>query len=948
MRAMAWRALAFLVVFLAGNTLSLAQQTPITLFGRVAPTLRPWLDEADRQWLAERGPLTLGVSSPDYPPLELLSANHLQGITADYLALLFDQPVRIARYPSREAALQALRRGEVDLLGSSTPVEASASKLALSELYLLDQPVLVTTSDAAESLEKSAIRLAIPPGYLAETQIAAAYPGSRLFLYESTKRALEALALDEVDAALGDVVSSNYLINTNYWVNLKIKSFAPIESRGFGFLLRPDDARLRAYLDKVLPVVSAQFGDGILRSWSGGRSISLSDNRIALTPRENRWLADNPRIKVVLNGSLGALGQFDQNGKAVGIGPDYLELVSRRSGLHFDYVAARNYTELDQAMARGDALLSPVMSPTPALSDSIELLPPYLQSSVIVLAAKGSPRPGGNDQVHHLSELEGQRVAVVSGYFLESEIRTHHPRIRLAVYPTLVDALRSVDEGINDSFVGSDYAARFVVTQRFDNRLRVTGVLDEYSRPVSLAVQAPEKELYSILEKAQLSVTPEEISELIRKWEPRYLSIKGSFWRDYRQLILQIVGVFLLLVAISIVWGLYLTRQIRRTRQAEQKAEAANQAKSIFLSTMSHELRTPLSAVIGLQELALRQADQGVLDKESLVAAQTAAQGLLLLIGNVLDLSRIESGKIDSTPKAVALKALMEEIAGLVDGLARQKQLALTTELHGEVDTWVTVDPLHLKQITFNLLSNAIKFTERGGVTMRVSGTRRSQHLHVQLDVIDTGIGVSAEDSAKLFQPFAQVESAQAGQAHGSGLGLNITRRLVEHMGGHIALQSEPGKGSHFSVTLELPLAAPPATLPEVTASPDMDTRATSLSILVADDHPFNRIVLEGQLLQLGHAVTLSEDGLEAWERWKTGQFDLLVTDGHMPKMNGFELVARIRAEEQAEGRARRRIIALTASAEEAMAERFQQAGADEVLFKPVTLETLALVIRKE
>lgn len=947
MRAMAWRALAFLVVFLAGSTLSLAQQTPITLFGRVAPTLRPWLDEADRQWLAERGPLTLGVSSPDYPPLELLSANHLQGITADYLALLFDQPVRIARYPSREAALQALRRGEVDLLGSSTPVEASASKLALSELYLLDQPVLVTTSDAAESLEKSAIRLAIPPGYLTETQIAAAYPGSRLFLYESTKRALEALALDEVDAALGDVVSSNYLINTNYWVNLKIKSFASIESRGFGFLLRPDDARLRAYLDKALPVISAQFGDSILRSWSGGRSIRLSDSRIALTPRENRWLAAHPSVRVVLNGSLGALGQFDQNGKAMGIGPDYLELISRRSGLRFEYIFARNYTELDQAMAKGKALLSPAMSPTPSLSSSVELLPPYLQTSVIVLSAKGSPTPNGSNQIHHLAELEDQRVAVVSGYFLEKEIRTHHPRIKLAVYPTLVDALHSVDEGASDSFVGSDYAARFVVTQHFDNRLKVTGVLDEYSRPVSLAVQAREKELYSILEKAQFSVAPEEISELIRKWAPRHPSIRGSFWRDYQHLILQIGGVLLLLVVISIIWGLYLTRQIRRTRQAEHKAESANQAKSIFLSTMSHELRTPLSAVIGLQELALRQAEQGVLDKESLLAAQNAAQSLLLLIGNVLDLSRIETGNIDSTPKPVALKALMEEIAGLVDGLARQKQLTLTTEFHGEVEQWVTVDPLHLKQITFNLLSNAIKFTEQGGVTMRLTGTRRLQHIYVQLDVIDTGIGVSAEDSAKLFQPFSQVESAQAGQVHGSGLGLNITRRLVEHMGGRITLQSEPGKGSHFSVTLKLPLATPPAVMPEVTVSPERSTEETSLNILVVDDHPFNRLVLEGQLLQLGHVVTLSEDGLEAWERWKTGEFDLLITDGHMPKMNGFELAARIRAEEQATGGLHRRIIALTASAEDSMAERFQQAGADEVLFKPVTLEMLGQVVRK-
>ncbi|HCD9745993.1 transporter substrate-binding domain-containing protein [Pseudomonas aeruginosa] len=946
MRVTVRRALAFLVMFLASTTASQAQQPAINLFGRIASTTRPWLTDMDRQWLAKRGPLRFGVSAPDYPPLELLSANHLQGITADYLELLFDQSVQIVRLPSREAALQALRQGEIDLLGSSTPVEAADSKMVLSELYLPDQPVLVSTLEAPFTQRQAGIRLAIPPGYLKESQVTAAYPGSRLFLYESTKRALEALALDEVDAALGDVVSSNYLINTNYWVNLKIRSFAPIESRGFGFLLRPGDTWLRDYLARAVPAVSAQYGDSILRSWSGGRSIRLSDSRIALTPRENGWLAEHPSVRVVLNGSLGALGQFTQNGKAVGIGPDYLELISQRSGLRFEYLQARNYAELDEAMAKGSALLSPVMSPSSGLPRSIELLPPYLQSSVIVLSAKSASITDREEQVHHLAELEGKKVAVVSGYFLEKEIRTHHPRIKLAVYPTLLRALRSVDEGTSDVFVGSDYAARFVVTQRLENRLKVTGVLDAYNRPVSLAVQAREQELRSILEKAQLSITPEEISELIRKWEPRYITIRGSFWRDHLHTILQIGAIALVLVLFSLVWGLYLTRQIHRTRLAEQKADAANQAKSTFLSTMSHEIRTPLSAVIGLQELALQRAEQGTMDKESLLAAQSAAQGLLLLIGNVLDLSRIESGHIDSTPRPVALKAMMEEIAELATSLARQKKLTLDSEYHGDVEQWVTVDPLHLKQITFNLLSNAIKFTEQGGVTMRLSGNQTPRHLHVQLDVIDTGIGISAEDCSRLFQPFSQVESAQRGQAYGSGLGLNITQRLVEHLKGHITLQSEPGKGSHFSVTLELPLATPPEALPEPPAPQERSSDETPLKILVADDHPFNRIVLEGQLAQLGHAVTLSEDGLEAWEQWKTGRFDLLVTDGHMPKMNGFDLVAHIRAEERASGRKPCRIIALTASAEEAMVERFRKAGADEVLFKPVSLEILGRTLR--
>jgi len=380
--------------------------------------------------------------------------------------------------------------------------------------------------------------------------------------------------------------------------------------------------------------------------------------------------------------------------------------------------------------------------------------------------------------------------------------------------------------------------------------------------------------------------------------------------------------------------------------EARQHAEQANRAKSAFLATMSHEIRTPMAVIIGLLELERETAlSNGSVPSASLETAHQAARDLIALIGDSLDLARIEAGSLQLAPQPMALGPFVEGVVAQFRAQALAQGLALQLRVSDDAQGVYWFDPLRLRQVLVNLLGNALKFTHLGQVSVQVSRTGQQTPLGTGLclSVRDTGIGIDAQRQRELFTPFVQASADSAATYGGSGLGLSICRQLVELMGGTIELHSTPGEGTQVRVmlALEADTQAEPSPPSMQTTRPAGNARR----ILVVDDLSASRLVLSQQLEFLGHQVRAVDNGQDALKAWQTEHFDLLLSDCNMPVMSGHALARAIRRLERQQQRQAIAIIGCTANAMKEERERCLAAGMDELLVKPVALERLAATI---
>jgi signal transduction histidine kinase/FixJ family two-component response regulator len=379
---------------------------------------------------------------------------------------------------------------------------------------------------------------------------------------------------------------------------------------------------------------------------------------------------------------------------------------------------------------------------------------------------------------------------------------------------------------------------------------------------------------------------------------------------------------------------------------ARRAAEDATRAKSEFLARMSHEIRTPMNAILGMADL-LWASKLNVEQRQYVGAFRRAGHNLLTLINDILDVSKIEAGRIDLHSVDFELDDLVAAALDLMRVRADDKGLDIVCELSAEIYCALRGDPDRLRQVLINLLGNAVKFTEAGQVTLRIERepVEADGLQTLRFSVSDTGPGIPLDKQSLIFEKFTQADGSISRQYGGTGLGLTISRQLVERMGGRLEVSSIPGKGSTFSFSIPFEMEAELALRPDSTGRLPCEQPTAGLRILLAEDSKDNQLLISAYLKQTGWTLEIAADGQAAVDKFTSGRFDLVLMDAQMPVMDGYTATRTIRAREARQGAGRTPILALSAHAMGEAFEKSHEAGCDAHLTKPITKPALLRAI---
>ncbi len=778
----------------------------------VADATPDLLTPVQRAWLKAHPRIVIG-GGDDWPPWLIRNqSGTLSGFAVDHLALLnakLGTAIQLQAGPWHEIVVQA-EAGVLDGLTLSSPLPERRAHFLFTEPFVTVPDFLYLRDGESPSAGGLTGLAGRRVGYLRSLQRVhdrlAAYPAIEAIPMDSQVALAEALIGGRIDAVVG-----SYALD--YWrarhgvLGLGPKQLLPPEGplTQLVYSVRRDWPQLVDILNRGLAAITEEETAALHRRWFGAAiSEREASGPVQLDAPERAWLRQHPVLRVGIDSTWAPVEYVDDDGRPQGISVAYLKRLEDDLEVRFELVPMPSWSTAMHQLGDGKIDLLAAIADLPARRRLL-FTEPYASFPAAIFARNEVAYLGGIDA------LVGKRIAVVRDDAVEAWLADRSPEIDLLPVVDTREGLRAVSDGNAFAFIGNLATTSYYLSQSGLTDIKVAGET-AFRYRLSMAVGADRPLLAGILRKGLDAVPASERAAIYNQWR----SIRYSHAMDLN-LLWQVLAGGAALLAMVGWWNRRLAREVKRRCRAEvaliearDQAERASRAKSDFLSNISHELRTPLNLLLGTSSRLREHLGQRRVDTPETTGLDTimaAVRTLAHLIDDLLDLSRIEAGQLRLMPSSTDLRGLLRELVALFAQVAADKGLRLTLDLDAGLSDAVRLDAQRLRQVLINLIGNAVKFTDAGTIRLHAlaepSGPDR---VRLRISIQDSGPGIDNALLGSIFEPFEQIPSSAYSQGKagaGLGLGLSISRRLARLMGGEIAVESQPGHGSRF--TLELP-----------------------------------------------------------------------------------------------------------------------------------------------
>ncbi|WP_082727721.1 ATP-binding protein [Burkholderia mayonis] len=655
------------------------------------------------------------------------------------------------------------------------------------------------------------------------------------------------------------------------------------------------------------------------------------------TPEEIKWIRNHPVVRVTSDPNQKPF-DYIEHGVHKGLTSEYLAAISRVSGLRFEMLDRARWSSLSEALVKHDVDMVPSIA-AGLQNDEIKkntiLSTPYFVGTMIVATRESKTAS------FDLDKIAEEVIALKGGGAYERFLRERYPHVRLVATTTTTEALDAVANGQASVTVGLDVTILPLIRRRYRGQLYVAGAIASLPAVVAIGTRKDLPLLASIIDKSLNSLTAREMDMMVDKWIESSDFGAPSWASIARYYALEIaIG----LVVLCVLGLLAIRFRIQYQLKAESEAR-----KLRFIAVASHEIRTPLNAIVAAIDL-LNRSNLPPLEKQLADTAINASANLLVILDDVLDIAKLDAGKLQLERVASDIHVVAESAVLLMQEQARPKGLPILLNIDAPRHLTVYIDQTRVRQIVVNLISNAIKFTEVGGVwvnvALSVDDDATSNRAQLMLTVRDTGMGIPADRQRSLFEAFEQADASTTRRFGGTGLGLTICKELVTLMGGSIWLESRKGAGTTVSVTIpvevcETETCAGAKRCAEPEPAPRRYARPV---VLVVEDHPVNLQMIGIQLAALHCDATLVGAGQAALDEVERGAYEIVLLDCNLPDLDGYTVARRIRSTRSA-SLPYLPIVAISAQTSDEHLKRCMESGMDGVLRKPLILKELAAMI---